>query len=100
MQNEKTAGTNCYNCTFISKKEDPVDIKDLNEPGGIDPKTQDEMERAKKADLITLPGGAKSDSTNKKFYCNENKDVRNGTHVLRILGQCWCPQTLEEINYN
>jgi hypothetical protein len=71
MQNEKIVGTNCYNCTFISKKEDPVDIKDLNEPGGIDPKTQDEMERAKKADLITLLGGAKSDSTNKKFCYNE-----------------------------
>jgi hypothetical protein len=71
MQNEKILGTNCYNCTFISKKEDPVDVKDLNEQGGIDPKTQDEMERAKKADLITLPGGAKSDATNKKFCYNE-----------------------------
>ncbi len=71
MQNEKIVGTNCYNCTFISKKEDPVDVKDLNEQGGIDPKTPDEIERAKKADLITLPGGAKSDAANKKFCYNE-----------------------------
>jgi hypothetical protein len=54
---EKVIGTNCYNCKFVALQEMAVDPKDLNEEGGIDPKNKDETERAKKADLITLPGG-------------------------------------------
>ena len=71
MKPQKIVGTNCYNCIWISKKEEPVNAKDLNDEGGLDPKTDEEMERAKKADLITLPGGAKADATNKKMCYNE-----------------------------
>jgi hypothetical protein len=67
----KIAGTNCYNCKFVSDKEEPVSPRELNNEGGIDPKDKDEMERAKKADLITLPGGLKTDSVNKKFCYHE-----------------------------
>jgi hypothetical protein len=72
MQNQKIIGTNCYNCIYISKDEESVDQKDLNEQGGLDPKTPEEMEKAKKADLITLPGGTKTDANNEKF-CNHPK---------------------------
>ncbi len=71
MEQQKVNGTNCYNCLFISKKEENVDQSELNVQGGIDPKTQEEMQRAQKADLITLPGGPKTDSTNKKFCYND-----------------------------
>ena len=54
---------------YISKKEEPTDSSDLNEQGGLDPKTPKEMNRAQTADLITLPGGLKADATNRKF-CN------------------------------
>lgn len=71
VEQQKIIGTNCYNCLFISKKEEPVNPSDLNDQGGLDPKTTEEMERAKKADLITLPGGSKADAANKKFCYNE-----------------------------
>lgn len=71
MQNQIVIGTNCYNCMYISKKEEPFDPKELNAEGGIDPKTDEDMQKAKKADLITLPGGSKADATSKKFCYNE-----------------------------
>ena len=64
----KVIGTNCYNCKFIADKEMAVDPKELNDEGGIDPRNQEEMERAKKADLITLPGGSPNSST-QKLHC-------------------------------
>jgi len=67
---EKVVGTNCYNCLYISDKEEPVVASELNEQGGMDPKTEEEMKKAKQADLITLPGGSKADATNKKFCYN------------------------------
>jgi len=67
----KVIGTNCYKCKFIAEKEMAVDPKELNDEGGIDPRNKEEMERAKKADLITLPGGSKADAENKKFCNNE-----------------------------
>jgi hypothetical protein len=70
-QNQKVVGTNCYNCLWISKKEEPVGSSELNDQGGIDPKTDEEMKRAQKADLITLPGGTKADAANKKLCYNE-----------------------------
>lgn len=92
LQIQKIAGTNCYNCIFISMKEEPVTSSELNDQGGIDPKTEEEMKRAEKADLITLPGGSTADVANKKFCHNpdikmfvtvrmccaywDNKDVR------------------------
>ncbi len=72
---EKVIGTNCYNCKFIDKKEVTVDPKELNDEGGIDPKNLEEMERAKKADLITLPGGSKADATSKKLCYNDQVDM-------------------------
>ncbi len=71
MQQQKIIGTNCYNCVYISKKEEHVDPTELNDQGGIDPKNQEEMQRAQKADLITLPGGSKADATNKKLCYND-----------------------------
>ena len=68
---QKVLGTNCYNCLYISKKEENVEPSELNVQGGIDPKTQEEMKRSEKADLITLPGGSKSDVLNKKFCYND-----------------------------
>jgi hypothetical protein len=68
---EKVIGTNCYNCKFTDSKETALDPKELNDEGGIDPRNQEEMGRAKKADLITLPGGTKADVNSKKFCCNE-----------------------------
>jgi hypothetical protein len=69
---EKILGTNCYNCKFISRDEKPVDAKVLNDEGGIDPKSKEELERAEKADLITLPGGSKADAASKMFCSYEN----------------------------
>jgi len=75
MQNQtkeedgKIMGTNCYNCMYI-KKPETVTPKELNDEGGIDPKNKDELKRAEKADLITLPGGNKSDSKDKRFCDN------------------------------
>ena len=63
---EKVTGTNCYNCKFIADKERTVDPKELNVEGGIEPRNKEEMERAKKADLITLPGGSKAEVKRKK----------------------------------
>jgi hypothetical protein len=71
MQNQKVIGTNCFNCLYISKKDELVDQSELNDQGGLDPKTPEEMQRAEKADLITLPGGSKADATNKKFCSHE-----------------------------
>ncbi len=71
MENQKVIGTNCYNCMYISKKPEPVDANELNPEGGIDPKTEEEMLKAKSADLITLPGGSKADTINKKLCYND-----------------------------
>lgn len=65
VENEKIVGTNCYNCKYIEKKTETVNPNELNTEGGIDPKNHDEIKRAEMADLITLPGGDKSDSENK-----------------------------------
>jgi hypothetical protein len=69
---EKVIGTNCYNCLYIANQETSTDAKELNDEGGIDPKNKEEMERAKKADLITLPGGSKTDAKTKR-YCNNGQ---------------------------
>ena len=70
VENEKILGTNCYNCKHVEKKTEMVNPNELNTEGGIDPKNDDEMKRAKEADLITLPGGDKSDSKNKALCCH------------------------------
>jgi hypothetical protein len=71
MEQQKITGTNCYNCLWISKKGESVDPKELNAQGGIDPKDKEETQKAKQADLITLPGGTKADAKDKKFCYNE-----------------------------
>jgi hypothetical protein len=68
----KVIGTNCYNCKFVANTEEPVNQKQLSNEGGIDPENEEEMERAKNADLITLPGGSKNEISTKKF-CYNNK---------------------------
>ena len=64
-------GTNCFNCVYISSKDEQVDKKELNDQGGIDPKNEDETNRAKKADLITLPGWTKADAASKRLCGND-----------------------------
>jgi hypothetical protein len=71
LEKQKIMGTNCYNCLYISKKGEPVNQTELNAQGGLDPKTQEDMKRAQEADLITLPGGSKTDASDKKFCNNE-----------------------------
>jgi hypothetical protein len=44
----------------VANNEEPVNPKILNDEGGVDPQNEEEMNRAKKADLITLPGGSKA----------------------------------------
>ncbi|MGE5575243.1 MAG: hypothetical protein ACM3UL_03810 [Ignavibacteria bacterium] len=72
--NGKVIGTNCYNCKYIGKDEE-IDQKILNSEGGIDPKNEEEMDRAKQADLITLPGGSKKDAASKRFCCNKKIEM-------------------------
>jgi hypothetical protein len=71
MEKQTIVGTNCYNCLYTTKDEVPIDPKELNSQGGIDPDNDEDMERAKKADLITLPG-TKLGVTAKKFCNNAN----------------------------
>lgn len=68
-KNGYIVGTNCFNCRYSSDNDEMVGLKELNNQGGIDPQNDEEMHRAKKADLITLPGGTKSDAITKRF-CN------------------------------
>ena len=75
---EKVLGTNCYNCKFVADKEEIIDPKELNGIGGIDPKNKDEMKKAKKADLITLPGGNNRDAKAKRF-CNHEEVMMHVT---------------------
>ena len=74
-KNEKYApkilGTNCFNCLWIGKKDEQVNSNALNLEGGIDPHDEKEMERARTADLITLPGGSKQDAPFKRLCYNE-----------------------------
>jgi hypothetical protein len=69
MENPKIVGTNCFNCMYVSKSPEPVDQAILNSQGGLNPQSPEEMQRAQKADLITLPGGSQSEVISKKF-CN------------------------------
>ncbi len=71
MQDQVIIGTNCYNCIWIAKKEEPIESQELNPEGGIDPKNDEDMQKAQTADLITLPGGSKDDATSKKKCYNE-----------------------------
>jgi hypothetical protein len=72
QQNEKIAGTNCYNCKYISDKAEAVNQEELNKAGGINPKNDFEMYRAEATDLITLPGGSKTDAADKR-HCHHPK---------------------------
>ena len=64
-------GTNCDGCLYISKNGEPINQTELNAQGGLDPQLQEDMKKAQKADLITLPGGSKTDASDKKFCNNE-----------------------------
>lgn len=57
---------------YISKKDVAIEEKEINSQGGIDPKTDEDMEKAKTADLITLPGGLRSEVIVKRFCNNES----------------------------
>ena len=67
MHEQEVVGTNCHNCMYVSQKDEPPSLQEVNAEGGIDPKNPDEMSRAQKADLITLPGGSKGEAASKRF---------------------------------
>lgn len=69
MEKQKITGTNCYNCMYVGRNAEAINLEQINNQGGINPYNQAEMKRAEKADLITLPGGSKVEVINKKF-CN------------------------------
>ena len=75
MEDQKIIGVNCYNCLYASKETAQVTPEELNDKGGIDPKTDENRERAKEADLITLPGNLKSEVTSKRFCNNEKVEM-------------------------
>ncbi len=62
----KVEGTNCFNCRFVDKNDVPTG-DEVGDHGGIDPKDESEMERAKRADLITLPGWSREDARSKRM---------------------------------
>lgn len=62
----KIEGTNCFNCRFVDRKDIMIG-DELNGEGGIDPKDDSEMDRAERADLITLPGGTGDDAKSKRM---------------------------------
>jgi hypothetical protein len=66
---QKILGTNCFNCLWIGHETKNVRLDELNNEGGIDPQTKEEMIKAKQADLITLPGSVKEDAEGKRL-CN------------------------------
>jgi hypothetical protein len=70
MEKTTIVGTNCYNCMYISGEETEVKTNELNNQGGLDPTTKQDMESAKKADLITMPG-EKTAVRGKKFCRND-----------------------------
>jgi hypothetical protein len=72
---EKVVGTNCFNCKFIANNNEPVLQQELNSEGGIDPKNKEEMDRAESADLITLPGGSKTDASGKRLCYNKKIEM-------------------------
>lgn len=72
QRQEKILGTNCFNCMWIDQETKMVNREELNDEGGINPKTGYEMKKAKVADLITLPGGSKDDAENKRL-CKHSK---------------------------
>ena len=75
LSNEKVVGTNCYNCKFIANNYEEIDPKIMNAEGGIDPKNEKEMDRAEQADLITLPGGSKTEVKNKRLCYNKKIEM-------------------------
>lgn len=55
-------GTNCSNCKFTANNEiKEVEDGDLDKQGGGKLQTEEEIKRAKEADLITMPGIGKPD---------------------------------------
>ncbi len=75
MEIQYVFGANCFNCLFISKSQESVKVADLNEQGGLDPITEEDLQKAKKADLITLPGFAKLEVKNKRFCHNAHIEM-------------------------
>ncbi len=75
MENQYVSGANCFNCLYISKNQKPVNPEDLNKQGGIDPITQENLQKAKRADLITLPGETELKVEAKRFCYNVNIEM-------------------------
>ena len=62
---------NCSNCQFLdSKKKQEVTPDELNEQGGVASLNKHDLELAKKARLITLPGKA---SPKVRCWCTNEK---------------------------
>lgn len=72
---KKIVGINCYNCKYISDEKEQIYQEELNDEGGIEPKRDFEMYRAEVTDLITLPGGFKEDSADKRHCHHPRVDM-------------------------
>lgn len=67
-------GTNCSNCKFSqNSKSEPVEKDELNAQGGMKITDKDDLKKAQKGDLITLPG--KGDIPEYKVMC-KHKEIR------------------------
>ncbi len=75
LSKEKILGTNCFNCKFIANNNEPVVSQELNNEGGVNPKNNEEMNRAENSDLITLPGGSKADASSKRMCYNKKIEM-------------------------
>jgi len=60
VTNPKSNGNKLLQLHVDIQKRRTSRTKRVNDQGGIDPKTEEEMKKAQKADLITLPGGTKA----------------------------------------
>ena len=67
---KKITGTNCANCKFAAAERIPVSKNEVCEQGGLWIKDKKDLEKAKKGDLVTLPGKA---TVTEKFYCFHSK---------------------------
>lgn len=66
-------GTNCFNCSYTqNSKAHEVDPSELDKQGGLQPQDAAGLKRAKKGDLVTLPGKA---TTQLKKMCG-HKDIK------------------------
>ncbi len=72
MASNRIDGANCYNCDYISTISESTGTRKLNDQGGIDPITTENIKKARQANLITFPGGSKTEVSDERL-CNNPK---------------------------